>query len=108
MSRSFSCLVVAWAVAAPLLCSSGVLQHACPEETPSTCAHEEDCEADPCLEASAPGSAPGARTPVVLALASAFYPVSPLPAAPSMSAAVRQGGTFAAEPFSAGTPPLLL
>ncbi|MGQ0720194.1 MAG: hypothetical protein ACT4PE_01330 [Candidatus Eiseniibacteriota bacterium] len=108
MSRTLSCVVFAWAVAAPLLCSGGVLQHACPEETPSTCGHEEDCEADPCLDASAPGGASGARAPIVLALAGGSFPVSPLPPAPSVSPAGYAGGAPPPESFRSGTRPLLL
>jgi hypothetical protein len=43
--------VVAWAlVAVPALCVAGILAHGCACEDEVACAHETDCEVDPCSE----------------------------------------------------------
>ena len=42
--------LLAWGVlTVPLLCSGGVLEHACVCEVSSSCSHEESCSADPCV-----------------------------------------------------------
>jgi hypothetical protein len=43
-------LVLLWTlVVVPALCPAGLLVHACPEDSSTSCTHEDDCAADPCL-----------------------------------------------------------
>jgi hypothetical protein len=52
VKRSLSALfLVAWAlVVVPALCVAGVLAHGCACEDEVACAHETDCDVDPCSE----------------------------------------------------------
>ena len=77
MNRSLRLFLVLWTfVVVPTLCPAGVLVHACHEEESSStsCSHEDDCDADPCLQASTPGERPIAKNLIAFDLVEA--PVS--------------------------------
>jgi hypothetical protein len=46
-------VVLAHFALVPALCQLGMVQHACAEDVEAACAHEEDCQSDPCSDAGA-------------------------------------------------------
>lgn len=53
LSRSIINFAVFWAfLAAPSLCTSGLLAHACPSHACDACRHEDGCGDDPCVKCS--------------------------------------------------------
>jgi len=81
------CFVAILLLAGPVLCMSGLLEHACTDCPPkATCGHEEDCAQDPCSEiALRPGSSTeGLDATFLLVAAPVILSHQPEPASTSL------------------------
>ena len=112
MIRFLRLLLLVWAfVVVPTLCPAGVLVHACSEEEETTsCAHESDCDADPCVQASTLGERPTTRQSLAVAMLPAPATAASIEAF-SDAVADAQHVSFTlpnASPFPPGAQPLLI
>lgn len=115
MIRFLRFLLLVWAfVVVPTLCPAGVLVHACHEEeaTTTACAHEDDCDADPCLQASTLSERPVTKNLNALALVATqvvIHVISTESPTDETAGAVRSSyPTPNAAPFPPGAQPLLI
>jgi hypothetical protein len=115
MMRSLRLFLLLWTfVVVPTLCPAGVIVHACHEEqdTGTACAHEEDCDVDPCLQTSMLGERPAIKNLVAFALIAAplairFITTESATAQTADAAQSNFIGSNAA-PFLPGAQPLLI
>jgi hypothetical protein len=115
MIRFLRLLLLVWAfVVVPTLCPAGVLVHACPEEeaTTTACAHEDDCDADPCLQASTLSERPAPKNLIAIALVATPVVITVLATkSPTDETADAQRSRIPgpnAAPFPPGAQPLLI